>query len=141
MSFEFSSHEKKKKYLEQLEQRCRHLIRGGRHNMPYILVSFSPFLWARFSFLAFGHFAISVGSLFCISCPNINHRWMVPFQSRSSNSGGLSSLLLGPSPLSCHNLTNVSPVTTNTTVTNPSQCGYCSTDDAFHHSMVRMGKM
>ena len=95
----FCSHEKKKKYWEQLEQRCRHLYRGGR--------------------------------------PPLGHG---PYVMSGAGAGGnLSSLLLGPSPLSCHNFLASGPLTANTTMTNLSQCDYCTSEDGFHHGLVLPG--
>ena len=94
-----SSHEKKKKYWEQLEQRCRHLYRGGR--------------------------------------PPLGHG---PFVLSGTGTGAnLSSLLLGPSPLSCHSFIGSGPLTANTTMTNISQCGYCSTSEDGFHSLAAPG--
>ncbi len=93
------SHEKKKKYWEQLEQRCRHLYRGGR----------SPH----------GHGPYVLGG--------------------SGGGANLSSLLLGPSPLSCHTFLGSGPLTANTTMTNISQCGYCTLEDGGFHNLVPPG--
>ena len=92
----FYSHEKKKKYWEQLEQRCRHLYRGGGR-------------------------------------PPLGHG---PYVLGGAGGANLSSLLLGPSPLSCHNFLGSSPMTANTTMTNLSQCGYCNSEDGFHNLVL-----
>ena len=51
----------------------------------------------------------------------------------------MSSLLLGPAPLSCHSFISSGPLTANTTMTNISQCGYCSTSEDGFHSITAQG--